>query len=399
MRVRKRILFVDDEPLVLDGLRRTLRKLRGDYDMEFAGGGEQALEIMETRPFDVIVTDMRMPGMNGAELLNRVMELYPGTIRLVLSGHADQDMIAKCHGVAHQFLSKPCDPDLLTRCILQAGQLNAAFDGKDMAPVLNRIERLPSLPSLYIELCDALAAEGTSTAALGDIIAQDVGMTAKILKLVNSAFFGLPRAISSPAEAVTYLGIETLRSLVLAHGIFGEARLATPHLTLQQLWSHSLAVAVGSRALARVLDPSGESQDAAFSGGLLHDVGVLILAYNFPEQYEGIVDHVCQTAQPLPETELQSLGIRHEEVGAYLMGLWGLPTPIIRGILHHHRPMKSPNENAVASIHLSSALVGAQGRHPLWKGQTVEPEFMNLPHISGHWGELVNCLRQGMGTP
>lgn len=399
MKVRKRILFVDDEPMVLDGLRRTLRKLRAEYDMEFVGGGKQALELMATHPFDVVVTDMRMPVMNGAELLNRIMELYPGSIRFVLSGHADQDMIAKCHGVAHQFLSKPCDPDLLAHSILQAGQLNAAFDGKDMAPVLNRIEKLPSMPSLYIELCDALAAEGTSTAALGDIIAKDVGMTAKVLKLVNSAFFGLPRVIASPAEAVTYLGVETLRSLVLAHGVFGEAMLETTHLTLQQLWSHSLTVAAGSRTLAGVLDPSGENQDAAFSGGLLHDVGILILAHNFPKQYDEIVDHVCQTGQPLPETELQILGVRHEEVGGYLMGLWGLPTPIIRGILHHHRPMKSPNENTVASIHLSNALLGAQERHLLWRRQVVEPEFKNLPHISGHWSELMNSLKQGTVIP
>ena len=105
---KTRILFVDDEPLVLQGLQRMLRPMRNEWEMAFVESGRRALEEMATLPFQVVVSDMRMPGMNGAQFLSHVQELYPRTVRLILSGHADKDLIMKCVGTAHQFLAKPC---------------------------------------------------------------------------------------------------------------------------------------------------------------------------------------------------------------------------------------------------------------------------------------------------
>ena len=154
--MKKRILFVDDDPLVLQGLQRMLRSMREEWEMEFVESGPIALEAMAKSPFDVVVSDMRMPGMNGAELLNRVMKLHPNTIRFILSGHADQDLVMQCVGTTHQYLAKPCEPDALKATIRRASALGQSLQNGQLKSLVSRIERLPSLPSLYLKVVQKL---------------------------------------------------------------------------------------------------------------------------------------------------------------------------------------------------------------------------------------------------
>ncbi len=138
----RRILFVDDEPLVLQGLQRMLRTMRNEWDMAFAEGGEAGLALLAEAPFDVVVSDMRMPGMNGAQFLREVMRLYPTTVRLVLSGHADKDLVSQCVGVAHQYLNKPCDADTLKSTIQNALFLGNELASNDVKKIIGSIDTL-----------------------------------------------------------------------------------------------------------------------------------------------------------------------------------------------------------------------------------------------------------------
>ena len=204
--MKKRILFVDDEDMVLQGLRRMLRPLREEWDMEFAESGVKALELMAQHPFDVIVSDMRMPGMNGAELLNEVMVRHPKTVRLILSGQAEKDLIVKCVGATHQYLAKPCEPDALRATVARTTSLEFNISNERIRAVVSRIDKLPSLPSLYIELNKVLAEEDVSMEQVGEVVRKDIAMTCQVLKIVNSAFFGLRREVTTPDEAASYLG-------------------------------------------------------------------------------------------------------------------------------------------------------------------------------------------------
>jgi DNA-binding NarL/FixJ family response regulator len=214
--MKKRILFADDEALVLEGLQRMLRNMRPEWDMVFVAGGAKALELMEQSPFDVVVSDMRMPGMNGAVLLGEVMKRFPRTIRLILSGHADQELILKCVGSTHQYLTKPCEPDALRAAVRRATELENSLQDQNLRQLISQMDRLPSIPSLYIEIVELLRDPDVGIQEVAEIIAKDMGMTAKILKLVNSSFFGLHRRLSSAAEAASYLGLDTIKSLVLS---------------------------------------------------------------------------------------------------------------------------------------------------------------------------------------
>ncbi|MFQ5753214.1 MAG: response regulator, partial [bacterium] len=218
--MKKRILFVDDEVNVLQGLQRMLRSMRNEWQMEFALCGQKALEIMSQTPFDMIVSDMRMPGMDGAELLNEVMQRYPDIVRIILSGQASKEEIIKSIGPTHQYLPKPCDAEKLKATIARAFAQHDLLKDRKLKELVSRMKSLPSLPSLYLELQKELQSLEVTMAKVGEIISKDVGMTAKILQLINSAYFGLPVHVSSAVHAAKLLGPEIIKSLVLSVQIF-----------------------------------------------------------------------------------------------------------------------------------------------------------------------------------
>lgn len=366
----KRILFVDDESLVLQGLQRMLRGMRNEWDMVFAESGEAGLARLAEAPFDLVVSDMRMPGMNGAQFLTEVMRLYPHTVRLVLSGHADQELVALCVGVAHQFLNKPCEADHLKSTIQNALFLGSEVASSDVKKIIGSIDKLPCVPAIYQELTDALQKESTSSETLGQIIQKDIGMTAKMLKLVNSAFFGLRRSIDSPQDAVSFLGIETIKTLVLANKIFEDSPHFRFHfLNIDQLWVHSMHVAATAKAIAKSEHADRAVTDNAFVGGILHDVGILVLATNFQEAYERVTQVVVKERIPLPDAEHLEFGVTHAEVGSYLLGLWGIPTSILEIVNLHHRPqLANPKAfSALLAVHAADLLAGQHDHHPLFE--------------------------------
>jgi putative nucleotidyltransferase with HDIG domain len=383
---RKRVLFVDDEPLVLQGLQRVLRGMRNEWEMEFVDGGQKALEAMRESLFDVVVTDMQMPGMDGAQLLNALAREFPDTIRIILSGHADQNLIIQCLDSAHQYLTKPCDPDLLKRLVNEACRLEGKVASERVRKVVGSIERLPSIPATYQKLSEALEREETTTAELGRIIASDIGMTAKILKLVNSAFFGLRRELTNPTDAVTYLGTETVRSLVLVTGIFEEAKpLATRRIRLEDIWAHSLSVAQNARAILRAFHAGEQDQNSAFTSGLLHDAGTLILARHFPEAYDDALDLVANQHYLMSLAEQRFLGVNHAEVGAYLIGLWGLSPVIVQSIQFHHNPSEVPNVldgmSPLAALHLADGFYAKISLHPAFEYSVLDPALLAAPWL------------------
>lgn len=355
-----RVLFVDDEPLVLDGLQRMLRPLRHEWQMDFLPGAVEALRFMEHTPVDVVVSDMRMPGMNGAQFLNEVMKRHPQTVRLILSGHADKQLIMQCVGTTHQYLSKPCDAEMLKKTVRRAATLGNSLQNQSVKELTARMDRLPTIPSLYAEMIEALQSPESSLDDIARIVQRDPGMTAKILKLVNSAFFGLSRSIASPAEALSHLGLETVKSLVLSLHVFSQYDPPPPGgISLAEVWNHSLRTAEAARIIARYEGQPVKEVDESFVGGLLHDTGKIVLACNCAFAYA----EACRLAQteniPLLEAERRIFSCTHAEVGGYLLGLWGLPVPVVETLTFHHAPEVSLNEHftPLTAVHSANALV------------------------------------------
>jgi HD-like signal output (HDOD) protein len=357
---KKRIIFVDDEKLVLQGLQRMLRPLRDEWEMEFVESGATALERMAQLPFDVVVSDMRMPGMNGAELLREVMRRHPKTVRLILSGHADKDLILKCVGSTHQYLAKPCDAEALKATVLRAGSVENALRDEKLKALVAQMDNLPSIPSLYVQMVEALQRSEVTLEEVGAIIAKDMAMTAKILKLVNSAFFGLRRQVSSATEAVNYLGLDTIRSLVLSINAFSQFEsLPLRRFSIEPLWTHSLNTAALAKAIGQAECDDPKLADESFIAGMLHDIGKLVLAANFTEKFNRSLSLIWDEKMDPIAAETEVFSASHADVGGYLLGLWGLPVPVVEAIALHHSPGRASQKtfSPLTAVHAANAIV------------------------------------------
>lgn len=354
-----RVMFVDDESRVLQGLQRMLRPLREEWDMLFLESGEDALAEMARCPVDVVVSDMRMPRMSGADLLGHVMRAHPATVRIILSGQADRDLVHKTIGPTHQYLAKPCDADLLKATVDRAARLRHLLANDQLRLLAGKLDSLPSLPVLYLEVVGLLQNPASTIATISKVIGKDLGMSAKILQLVNSAFFGLRRTVSSLEEAVNLLGIETIQSLVLSIHAFNQLKPSPiPGFSLENIWHHSMAVSSLARRLSRAEGVELPRAEEAVIAGMLHDIGRVILATNLPQAYAEVLAQAKHSGRPLVECERAAFGANHAEVGAYLLGIWGLSDPIVEAVAYHHTPQDLAGRTfgPVAAIHIADAL-------------------------------------------
>lgn len=328
-----RILFVDDEAAILDGLRNVFHSRRRRWDMHFSCGGAQAIEQLERGPVNVVVTDMRMPDMDGLALLRRVQQRWPLAARIVLSGYADLGAVTQASAVAHQYLLKPCDPEVLGTTIERALELQTLLCSEALRDMVGRLGSLPAGPSTYQKLSVAMADPAVEVRKLARIVEADVAIAGRVLHFVNSAYFGLVRSVSSIEEAIVLLGISTLRSLALTIEIFSAfpgAQRSPGTLEIEE--RHALLTA----RIARRITGDPASAETAFAAGLLHDCGKLVLLDRMSVAYADAQARAQAEGRPVHEAEKAALGANHAEVGGYLLGLWGLPHPIVEAVAFHH---------------------------------------------------------------
>jgi HD-like signal output (HDOD) protein len=354
----KQILFVDDEVKVLQGLGRMLRVMRHEWEMTFIDDPRQAVNLIQEKSFDAIVVDMRMPQMDGAEVLSRARESKPGMARIVLSGHAEREAAMRSVGLAHQFLAKPCDAEMLRTTVSRACELRQLLFDAGLADTVCQLGKLPSLPRLYQAITEEMNKEDVSLKRVAGIIGKDVAMTAKVLQLVNSAFFGLGRRVASIEQAVSYLGIDVIRSLVVSQAAFSSFE-STDLGFYQTLWTHSTMTGMLAKAIAERGSDDAIMQGEALQAGMLHDIGALVLAARLPEKYREVRKIAESGAGQLALREEEVFGCDHGRVGAYLMGLWGLSDRIVEAIAYHDYPSKCSYRqfSPLTAVHAASALV------------------------------------------
>ena len=402
--MKRRILFVDDEPMVLNGLQRTLRKMRQDWDMTFVSSGREALNVLGKKPMDVIVSDMRMPEMDGGRLLAEVKKQHPHVVRIILSGQLDQEMTLKSVQLAHQSLSKPCDAEVLKHTLAKLFALRDFLSDESIKSIISQIESLPSMPSIYTEIISEMQSDDPAIKKVGEIISKDLSMTAKILQMVNSALFGLFRKINSPEQAVMMLGLETIKALVLSVKIFSEFnQKGFSCFNIDALFNHSLAVSMYAKTIIKNENLDQGLINNSMMAGLLHDLGKLILATNFEEPYRQILDEAQSTGRNLLDLEYKTFGTSHAEIGAYLMGLWRLETSIIEAIAFHHLPVRSMTQNIglLTAVHVANALEH-EARTPPGRdtGLQCDAGYLDKLEITGRisqWRQVCGELTERNG--
>jgi HD-like signal output (HDOD) protein/CheY-like chemotaxis protein len=352
------IYFVDDEQSVLDGLRRMLRDLRKEWRMEFFTCARKALAAMQNVPPDVVVSDMRMPGMDGVELLAQVQKRYPSGIRMVLSGHAEFDAISRVMSSAHQVMSKPCEAEHLRAVLKNAGILCRQLVDPSLAKAIAGLGSLPSIPTVLQELIDTLQRSEVDQRVVAAMIERDPALSVRVLQVANSGFFASRTRIDSISQAVVMLGAEMLKNLVIQVKIVEAFPSTNSSFSLEQ-FSGRLALIT---KLARAIAPPHVRVDDVRNLAMTADVGQMVLAARLPDRYEAVLQE-CQLRQrSIVAIEEELLGANHASVGAYLMGLWGMDPAIVTQIGQHHTPLGSgENEPLLVAVHMAECLVDSDG--------------------------------------
>ncbi len=389
---------MDDETKLLDGLRRILHPMRKEWDMVFVASARQALEALALDPFEVIVTDMRMPGMDGAELLDEVVKIYPETVRLVLSGQWDPDMSIRSAKTAHQYVTKPCSAEVLKATLDRIFALRRLLAGRSLKRTVSGMTMLPSLPQAYRKLMETLESPDVTADHIAEVIAGDIAMTAKVLQLANSAFFGVSRKVSHPADATRYLGVDTIKALALTMGVFSEftgPESASP--VLVELQSHTLETGRLAQLIAKAENVEKQMADDAYLAALLHDVGKLILIDKDAEMYESAMMLSRTEKLEIEAVEREMFGAGHSEVGCYLLWLWGLPDTITNAVAFHHRPADCAEKgmSPMALVHIADVL--AHEIEPSSEpAPALDEAFLAEAGLSGRMAEWRELAREAL---
>lgn len=387
----RRILFVDDERRILEGIQRMLRPYRRDWEMAFASSGSDALAILESGPFDVIVSDMRMPNMDGARLLELVRERHPGMVRIVLSGQFEMEAAIRAVPVAHQFLSKPCDPEKLRSVIESCFECASVVADFATRGVIAAIGELPALPCTYAALVSALHDPKASPQHVSAIVERDVAVAARVLQLANSAFFGLAREVNRISTAVGYLGFDVLKQLVIGVELFrslpGERQVTG--FSLEEIQRHSRCVA----DIAALLPVPAQHSAAASVAALLHDIGKLVLAVRLPEPFERALETSIREHRPLYAVEEEMTGTTHAEIGAYLLGLWGLPPAVVAAVSRHHRPIREAGSNIGPALAVHIADLLAHEAEQRLQAPSMAAAY-SIDRELRDWSEMLPAWRQ-----
>lgn len=391
-------LFVDDEPNILSGLKRMLRVMRDDLDFHFAEGGREALEILANHHIDIIVSDMRMPGMDGAALLAAVQESYPHVIRIMLTGQADEQSMLRTVGVVHQLLAKPINPEILKQVLLRACALRDVMKNGLLKSLVSSLGQLPSLPSVYAELQKKIQDPECAIGDVAAIIEKDMAMSVKVLQLVNSAFFGMYENVTSPVRAVNLLGLDTVKALVLGVGVFSKLKTAPSKIfSVGALWNHSMMTAALAKKIALAETDDKLFIDTVFIAGIMHDVGKLLLFSSLQNSYLTAVALAREQHLPLCQAEQNVFHSDHGAVGGYLMGLWGFPSIVVESIAFHHRLDAYPEPSFSPAVVIHAADVIYYQLFPemsVGAAPVLNREYLEQAGLDGNYEQWQDICRE-----
>jgi HD-like signal output (HDOD) protein/CheY-like chemotaxis protein len=357
----KKILFVDNEPAVLDGLRRSLYRMRGAWDMHFSGDHAGASELLAAGGIDVLVTDICAPGGIGLDFIREVSRRWPEVIRIALSTDIQGETAIESLGVTHQLLSKPADIETIRTAVHRATRLHELLGTQGVGNVIKKLQHIPSLPDAYRRLTAIIGDEHADLSGVAAVIETDPGLTSGIMKIINSAYFGLQREICDVAEAVTYIGVDTLKGIVLNDKLFESLVLdASCRRGASDLVRHGLAAATTARRFGAALGFTRAQQGDLYMTGLIHDFGKLVLLSAFGTAYFELLRN-ADPEQDTSRLEREHYSVDHATVAAYLFAIWGLPDDTVSVVANHHQADAWIQTESLAQGVLFAALALSQG--------------------------------------
>ena len=378
--MRKRILFVGEDQPLWQEFERFSSDPDSPWSVDYARTAPEALALIEHFTFDAAIVDEDLADVEGVDLLDKIMQGQPKMLRLILSDLDNAMSTVKCVGRAHQHLLKPCDAFMVSHALNKALTLQAWLPSEAVYRLVSRMRWLPSPPGIYARILAEMRSVDTSIEKIGELIAQDPAVSAKVLQLANSAVFALQLQVVQPSEAVAYVGLETTKALVLlAHTFSSFDQLHVVGFSAESLWRHSVASGQMARQIATLQGSGSELSEQAFAAGLLHDIGKLLLAANLAEPFGQALALAKAEQCELWEAENQVFGATHAELGACLLGIWGLPIPVVKAVALHHNPGRSPGQtfSALTAVHAANVFEHESCPERALPGPTLDADYLN----------------------
>lgn len=328
------------------------------WNIHFARSGEDGLALCIDNYYDAVIADATLPGMNGPEFLDAFMQQRPRAMRIVTSDLADIEGTMKCIGHAHHHILKPCGGANLYDALRQGLAAERWLPSEGAQSLISQMRHVPSPPDAYFRIVEESNSPRCSLEKIAGHVAEDPAVTAKVMQLANSAVFGLQLHIVHPTEAISFIGLETTKALVLlAHTFSAFDQIDVGDFSVDDLWSHSVRTGNLAQRIALLEDAPIEVVQGAFAAGLLHDIGKLLLAANDPGPFAKACRLAHQLHCNLWEVEArESSKLGHAELGAAILDIWGLPQPITEAIALHHCPWRDKQRtfNPVTAVHVAN---------------------------------------------
>ncbi|MCD4651944.1 MAG: HDOD domain-containing protein [Candidatus Cloacimonetes bacterium] len=391
------ILFFEPDKKDQKRFKKMFAKVSSQYRITFCDSQEAMYAELRKNFFDILIVNIHDTGLSGLDLISRLGKQYPDMIRVVLSDTEDQMLMLRASVVAHQYISKPYDLNTICQAIKRFTRVRELMGNSNLSKLISQMKNLPTPPVIYTQLMRKLKEDDISLSEIGKMIEQDIGMSAEILRVVNSAQFGVRKKVISPTQAVTLLGINMVKDLMLSTHLFSQYE-EKPFLGIsyKSIWNHGMSTAGICRKISSSEKLGNETTNAAFISGLLHGIGVLVLASEFPETYFETVMRAEKEDIPLQESEYIDFKASHFEVGAYLMGHWGLADSIVEAIAYHQNIQAVAMEYITPTVvvHASNAIDFAN--HPHWcygKKPEIDWDILNHYNLSKtikKWQKLVS---------
>lgn len=371
-KVRRLILVAENQDL-LAGLRQSLDPLQPEWELHATRAGTTALDRMYGEPFDAVVTDSRIVGMCCADFLTEIRRIHPRVVRIALVGGTDQESVVRLAVLTHRLLAKPLENGALLESIRRAHRLRELLGSPALTELVGKIGRIPTLSSLYNQIASEFAHPDFSLAEVGNLVEQEPGIAAKLIQVANSALLGLRRPAATPAQAVRILGADLTQTLVLAADLFSRYDPAALRpFSIDGLWEHSRKVADLAGRIANAEQAGDLIVREAALAGLFHDIGRLIIVSQLPGPYKEVLSLMKYDGVPAAQAEWRVLGASHAEIGAYLLGLWGLADGIVEAVAWHHDPCGCHGESfsALTAVHAAEALIHGD------EGASADDEYL-----------------------
>lgn len=365
-----RIVLVDENSQLLKRINNA-GSPGWQHELVWAPGPQEALSELRKRPADVLLMNLH-PGLEGVRpFLREVDSLYPEILRIALVTPGRNQEVLHLAPMLHHLLANGCPVEVLLQTIDRSSGLKRLLRSPEVQGLVLAVKHLPSLSEIYLQLQQLLADPDVDFGQMARIIEQDPAMTAELLHLANSAFFGRSRRVYQVEDAIVFLGRDTIRTLTLSYSIFRQFDGSDSPIRpcLENLQRHSLLTA----RIAMLLAPR-KFRDEAFVAAILHDIGILLVADRLPHQFEDLMATARKRAEPLHFAEYEFQGTSHAELGGYLLDLWGLPPAIVEAVSHHHMPtrVQTMEFDVLAAVHVADALAEEAGVPAL--ADTVHPQ-------------------------